>query len=249
MRPGLAVNWRLAYCGSVTPVPRGLSPKFLDDLQGGLLSPLLGRVKADHTLCLELRADYINVYYRGGNVMKVSRADGGYAVSFDNKYFQGTDQPFPMPPARVREPDDVTAWLGALPRLKQAMDIFFGSHAKGEREIQQLLLRDNNLGGVAHDTDYYVCDIEYASDHGRFDLVAVRWLSTPAERKKQEGHRLVLAEVKVGDGALEGTAGLHAHIEDVNDHLADPSNVAGLKLEMVRVFNQKRARSRQVPLA
>lgn len=196
---------------------------------------------ADHTLCLELRADYINVYYRGGNVMKVSRSGGGYDVFIDTKYFDAAEQPFPMPPIRIREPNDVAVWLEALPRFKQAMDLFFGNSPKEEREIQQALLRDNNRGGGARDSDYYVCDIEYNSPHGRFDLVAVRWQSTPVDRKKQDGHRLVLAEVKVGDGALDGTAGLHAHVNDVNAHLADPSNVAGLKREMVRVFNQKRA--------
>jgi hypothetical protein len=110
-----------------------------------------------------------------------------------------------------------------------------------EREVQQLILRDNNLGCIARSTDYYVCDIEYANQHGRFDLVAVRWPSTPATRKKQDDHRLVLGEVKFGDGALEGTAGLHSHVNDVNGYLAAPGSLAALKEEMLRVFNQKRA--------
>ena len=220
---------------------RGLSPKFLDDLQSGLLSPLRRRVRADRSLCIELRENYINIYYRGGNLIRVSRAGSRYVAFFDPNYFEGAWQPFALPPALLREPADVAAWLSALPWLKQGMDLFLGKHPKDEREMQQALLRDNNFGSVARSTDYYVCDIEYASDHGRFDVVAVRWPSTPAERKKQDGGRLVVAEVKCGDSALEGEAGLHAHITDVNSHLADPSNVAGLKSEMARAFNQKRA--------
>jgi len=173
--------------------------------------------------------------------MKVSRADGGYAAFFDSKYFAGVEQPPALPAPALREPADVAAWLTALPWIKHGMDRFFGNHPKDEREIQQLLLRDNNFGSVARSTDYYVCDIEYANAHGRFDVVAVRWPSTPAERKRQDGHRLVLAEVKHGDGALDGSAGLHAHVTDVNQYLADPANVAGLKSEMVDVFNQKRS--------
>jgi hypothetical protein len=213
----------------------------MDDLQSGLLSPLRERVRADRSLCLELRENYINVYYRGGSLMRVSRTDGGYAGFFDAKYFESAELPFMMPTARLRNTTDVAAWLAAWPWIKQGMDLFLGRNPKDEREIQQVILRDNNVGGCARSTDYYVCDIEYANDHGRFDLVAVRWPSTPPERKKQDGRRLILAEVKCGDGALDGPSGLHAHIADVNEYLADPSNVARLKFEMVRVFNQKRA--------
>ncbi len=45
--------------------------------------------------------------------------------------------------------------------------------------MQQLILHDNNRGSIARSTDYYICDLEYANPHGRFDLVAVRWASTP----------------------------------------------------------------------
>lgn len=173
--------------------------------------------------------------------MKVSRVNGGYTAVFDRQYFEGAEQAPALPAPQLLEPRDVAAWLAALPWLKQGMDLFFGKHPKEEREIQQMLLRDNNLGGVARSTDYYVCDIEYPNTHGRFDVVAVHWPSTPAERKKQGGRRLVLAEVKHGDGALDGMAGLHDHITDANAHLANPTNVIGLKQEMVRVFNQKRA--------
>jgi cyclic pyranopterin phosphate synthase len=168
--------------------------------------------------------------------MRVSRTNGGYSAFFDTKYFQGVVPS--MPGARLGEASDVAAWLAALSTLKQAMDL---AQPGEEREVQQLILRDNNLGCIARSTDYYVCDIEYANHHGRFDLVAVRWPSTPTARKKQDGHRLVLGEVKVGDGALEGTAGLHAHVDDVNGYLAAPGNLAAIKEEMLRVFNQKRA--------
>jgi len=217
---------------------RGLSPEFLADLQGGMLAPLRERVVRDRSLSLELRENYINVYYRGGNVMRVCPTDEGYSAFFDRKYFGGAEAPMPMPPDRLRKPEDVGAWLSALPSLKQAMDLWQPGE---EREVQQLVLRDNNVGGCARSTDYYVCDIEYANHHGRFDVVAVHWPSTPSARKRADGRRLVLGEVKFGDGALDGPAGLHAHVNDVNAHLAVPENLDGLKLEMVRVFNQKRA--------
>ena len=46
---------------------RKLNDIFLNDLkEGGRLFPLTDAVKSDPSLCLELRGDYVNVYYRGG---------------------------------------------------------------------------------------------------------------------------------------------------------------------------------------
>ena len=218
---------------------RGLSQTFLDDLQDQVLKPLLDRVHLDRTLDLQLRDDYLNVYYRGGNLLCLRRRSGSYVASFDTKYGRGAR--LAIPSSEVAIGADIGAWIEAFPVLKQAMDLYFGRHPKEEREIQQLIARDNNVGSVSRATDYYVCDIEYANEHGRFDLVAVHWPSTGPERKRASGRRLVVGEVKQGDGALAGRAGIHAHVRDVDGFLADPARVAHLKEEMLTVFNQKRA--------
>ncbi|MBL8684854.1 MAG: hypothetical protein JNK05_37100 [Myxococcales bacterium] len=215
---------------------RGLSPAFIDDLRRGLLAPIRERVVRDQTLCIALRENYLNVYYRGANLLQVSAVADGYAVFFDTKYFR-TGAPT-LPSERVRTAADVAAWLAVVPLLKEAIDL---DQPGEEREAQQLILRDNNFGSVARSTDYYVCDIEYAHGKSRFDIVAVRWPSTPTERKKTRGHRLVLGEVKFGDDALDGKSGLVAHVTDVNNFCAIEANVAAMKREMVRVFNQQRA--------
>ncbi len=218
-------------------MPRGLSDEFMAALTGGVLTPLLDRVKADRTLCLEIREDYLNIYYRGGNLLKVSRMPDGYEAFFDTKYFAA---PVPsMPEAPLREAAHVAAWLAVLPILKQAMDLWQPGE---EREVQQLIVRDNNVGGIANSTDYYVCDIEFTiAKRKRFDLVAVHWPSKGEVRKRQDGHRLVVGEAKFGDGALKGESGIHEHIVDVNAYLAVPGNLAALKEQMLCVFNQKRA--------
>jgi hypothetical protein len=121
------------------------------------------------------------------------------------------------------------------------MDLHFGRHPKEEREAQQLMLRENNFGSMSRATDYYICYLEYANPHGRFDLVGVHWPSQSLVRKQRIGRRLVLVEVKYGDGAIDGQAGIHSHIIDLNRFLAEDSNLVELKKEMVCVFNQKRA--------
>lgn len=134
---------------------------------------------------------------------------------------------------------DVAAWLAALPLLKEAIDLFLGANPKDEREVQQLLLRDNNFGGAARATDYYVCDIEYANQHGRFDFVGVHWPSSSATRKNARDRRLVLGGVKCGDDAIAGNAGLASHVRDVSAFLASPTRLHDIKEEMCAVFNQK----------
>lgn len=121
-----------------------------------------------------------------------------------------------------------------------------GSHpSKNEREFQQIFVRDNNCGSIARSTDYYICDSEYnigaEKNPGKpCDMIAVHWPSEQAERKRPDDRRLVIPEVKHGDRALVGKAGLHAHIKGVNSYLSTPGDVKRLKEDMVAVFNQKR---------
>jgi hypothetical protein len=217
---------------------RVLSKEFFSDFQQGILKPFLTRVNEDHSLCIELRDNYLNIYYRGGALLKLAHSNDGYVVTFDTKYFGSDDRPS-LPSRNIIQPVDVATWLAYFPILKQAIDLF--PKMTEEREAQQIIVRDNNFGRIARSTDYYICDIEYANPYGQFDIVAVHWPSSISERMNPRDRRLVLAEVKFGDGALEGTAGIHSHVEDVNKYLSDQETVEALKHEMHAVFNQKRA--------
>lgn len=229
-------------------MPRALDDTFLRDLMDGLLSPFLERVKVDRTLCLEIRENYVNIYYRGGNLLKLSAARPCYRAFFEQRYASGDGGALSraLPTEEVRSSTDVCAWIAVIPTLKMAMDLFMGKNPKEEREAQQLILRENNFGSSAHQvsrtTDYFICDIEYARPHGdfRFDLVAVHWPSDGATRKKKSGRRLVLIEAKYGDKAIVGGSSIHAHVVDINKFLGEPHNLQAMKNEMKVIFNQKR---------
>ena len=209
---------------------RQLKPEFLSALKEGELSCLLKLVKDDSSLCLELRGDYINVYYRGGSLMKVAHGSSGSSFDFDEKY--GAKRP--------EATAGVDAWLDAVPHLKHAMDQHeVRSKSRSEREAQQLLLRENNFGRGARSTDYYICDIEYRAEQGQFDMVGVHWPSTRTDRKEAKGRRLVFIEVKYGKDALDNVAGVVSHIEDISNFLSEPKRVQSFKKDMVEVFNQK----------
>lgn len=69
-------------------------------------------------------------------------------------------------------------------------------------------------------------------------MVAVRWPSS--QRKAADGRRPAIVEVKYGDSALTGRAGLAEHISDANSFLGNSDKVDDLKKDMISVFNQKR---------
>ncbi len=214
---------------------RGLSEKFMEDLKVGELKTLLETVKRDDTLCLEIREGYINIYYRGGNICKVSQEDKGYQFFFDMKYTEKYKEEVP----ELLKSGNVEEIIKNIPILKNEMDSYFSKHAKLEREFQQLILRENNCTSISGDTDYYIVDIEYANraNKSRFDMVATKWLSTSKDRKKPTDLKLAFIEVKYGDGALTGSAGIQKHIKDLYKFLRGEEKA--IYEEAEKVINQK----------
>jgi hypothetical protein len=222
---------------------RRLNTEFLASLLNGVLSPLLDRVKSDHTLDLQIRDDALNIYYRGTSILFACViGNGAYRFSFDTNYFGYDGAGDRSAPAVT----DITTslacsqWLRFLPALKDAMDRY-GTTVKvqTEREIQQLLVRENNRGTVGMSTDYFICDVEYAGTGFRFDTVAVRWPSTSPARRNGSGLGLAFVELKFGDGSLDGSSGIAKHVADAERIAADSQRLAALKQEMVESFNQK----------
>lgn len=224
---------------------RGISDKFIEDLKTGTLVEVLNTVKVDHTLCLEIRENYINIYYRGGNALKITeKSEGIYEFWFDVKYVaddtvkQRIDSLL-SGSVSTNNMSIAKKWIEQLPYIKNQMDIWFGQHPKEEREYQQLVTCENNYGSGANSTDYYICDIEYANEDRRFDMIAVKWPSTTSDRKNNRNLRLSFIEMKYLDGAITGDAGLKKHIMDFNKFLSDTNNLKNIKDEMVNIFNTK----------
>jgi hypothetical protein len=182
----------------------------------------------------------VNIYYRGGNILKIEEKDGSFNAWFDRNYLDENKTRVSNDlPALLVSSDDVKKWIDVIPFLKHEMDLWFGKHPKNERECQQLMLRENNIGNSAKGTDYFICDIEYANLNRRFDLIAVHWPSSAAERKNDIGLGLAFIEMKYLDNALTGNAGLKKHIEDINNFLGEQDNLSNIKDEIKNIFNQK----------
>jgi len=227
-------------------MPRKLSNEFMRDLMAGALKPLFDEIKQDDSLDLQIRENYLNIYYRGGCLLKLTKDpanSGVYLPSFDSNYLHGIQTTLSVCDC-IDDNETVHGWASAIPELKRCMDRFFYRHPKNEREFAQNFVRENNRTKIiAPGPDYFICDVEYNftvhGAKGQFDAVAVRWDSTSIARKKPRGLRLALIEFKFGDGALSGKAGIEKHISDAEKFLAGRDQ-AGFREEMRIVFNQKR---------
>lgn len=209
---------------------RKISDEFRDELKTGKLKTLLDCVLEDDSLCLELRGETVNIYYRGGSLFKI---DDKYNITFDLGYDKDK---------KLNPNPDVEEAVKSIPFYKQAMDKWFHEHPKYEREFQQIILRENNNSGkISRATDYYIVDIEYqdTENSSRFDMVAFKWPSNGAARKNTNALSLVLIEVKYGDNAVGGSAGIKKHLDDLKSFIDDKEKLKEFKEDMEQVFKQK----------
>ena len=155
------------------------------------LYPVLEYVKADNSLDLEMRGNYVSIYYRGGSVLRIFEDKGHYG-SIDPRYMPGAQAPqFSL--------ENIHAYLT---EAKHIVDIYTTNvkNHLGEKDIQQMIIKENNYSCNSFDTDYFIIDSEYQNGDKRFDLVALEWESTPAAHKlaKTAIPRLFIIEVKQG---------------------------------------------------
>ena len=116
---------------------RVLSERFVDNLVNpdGLFYTILDRVKKDHTLMLAIRKNNINIYYRGGNILKLTEDKKGFYKTFFDSNYSIFGEDIPSMPATIENQDDLNKWVISFPILKIFMDGYFSVHSKTEREF------------------------------------------------------------------------------------------------------------------
>ena len=219
---------------------RELSKNFLNDLKStnGFLRAIFERVKQDHTLMLAIRDSYVNIYYRGGNLLRVKEQSKGCYSSFFDVQYNKVGKALPSLPATINNQGDAQVLVETFPHLKEIMDIYFSDNGKPEREFQQLVARENNFSTISNQSEYFISDIEFADSglRARFDMLAIRWLAS--QRKNGSNCRPALIEMKYGDAALGGNAGLVKHLQDINSLILDSNRYSTLLSTMEGQFNQ-----------
>ena len=220
---------------------RQLSKNFMKKLNGEWKN-LLEYIKDDDTLDLELRGKEITVYYRGGALLSIKEEnDGTYTWKpLDAEYKKGKAS---MPTGCIRDFENY------IPQAKHVIDKYIVCSPKnhlGEKEIQQLIVKENNYSPNSNDTDYFIVDIEYQYKKCRFDLIALKWNST-AQARRSNKVSLAIIEVKQGIKAIRTTIskkgkikpGLKQHQDDFKDFCTNTSVKNKFMNDMIEVFKQK----------
>ena len=187
---------------------RGINDRFISDLTGGELSFFLRQVQNRRKeLSLEIRGNYINIYYRGGNLLKITQKRNGYSFQFDSRYCLNKENDLHYEQIAGLDSSSSDDYIDVFDLLISEMEEWFSAHPKPEREYQHQLLTHNPA----------VIDIEYqVKNLMRLDMLLVT-----------DG-RLIVTENKYGLGAVSGSAGLAKHYRDIYRVLTD----RGLKDEL-----------------
>lgn len=174
---------------------RRLNQRFLDDLRSGELAFFLTQVlNKSNMLSLEIRDSYVNIYYRGGNLLRITQKKNGYAFHFNERYCLNKNDDSSYERLHSLDVNSAAAYAESFPIMVQEMNSWFAANPKPEREYQHNLLISNHS----------IIDIEYqVKNKMRFDMIAV-----------QDG-KLIVVENKFGLGAVSGNAGLAKHYEDI----------------------------------
>ncbi len=227
-----------------------LSVAFFDALQSGTLRQLREAVTSDPSLCPEIRDDILTIYYRGGSLLQISRLPTGEFQSVLTEEYLDLEEGRNWFGIKVEELRNLDVVEGVIPRrvrsipiLKALMDEYFDRvRSMREKEFQQQIVIANNHCYGDVNTDYFFCDMEFANQNQRFDLVGVRWPATgPARRNNQDLH-LCVGEVKFGTSAIpngNGQSGLVGHFQNFLSFLQDNGQLNIFRTEVLGRFNQK----------
>lgn len=171
------------------PMRGRLSPKFLETLQHGAFSNVLRVARHDKDLDIQLRDNYLDIYYQGGKLLQIKPM----SFQFDKFYFyfgkypstfvkemlkkgkrrisERTKNPIPSEKTALSivkhldsKKNDLLSFLPSYPEeffsiAKKSMDKWFKKNNKNERHDQHYISLANNVENVG---DLTVIDIEYA---------------------------------------------------------------------------------------
>ncbi len=139
---------------------RGLKDRVVDELNGGKLAWFLTEVKENPTLELAIRENYVHIYYRGAEALKIEQSAGFKFTSYD-KYFIAPELADEYAPLK-RDARAQALYQRKFSTLTTAVDSWNNEKNRVAQENQQEIFTENphlidlNFLEVASDTH---CDL------------------------------------------------------------------------------------------
>jgi len=214
---------------------RGLSETFMTSLKSGFLSGITKQVIKDSDLDLEIRDNYINVYYKGNSLLKLTEKPNSdcYEVTIDPKFKEGLKD-FP---SDLKDKEATKIFLDNIPRLKQNI-VYYGDRMK-EAEYEQMIIRANNYEDNIN-SEYFIIDKHpYMGNSGEaniFDLLGFYWDRNHRKIKYKEVP-LCLIEVKFGRN--QDISKIHEQIQRYYNAIKLKFETENFTEEMQKIFRQK----------
>jgi|GEM_PF-23342 len=211
---------------------RGINERFIKDLNTGILKDFLVFVKNNKELCLEIRRNYINIYYKGGNLLKITQTAKDYTFHFDSKYCKnkGDDSNFDY--VKSLDKKNALVWITEFSLLMKEMDSWFECRPKAEREFQHNLIKAND----GTDSNVFILDIEFAGWTKENKLFKLDMLGL---FKTGDGYKLIIFENKYGGGAIGGKAGVNKHYNDIVSIINYAPSRENLVASVINIANNK----------
>ena len=244
---------------------RGLHSDKWDDAfeKEGKLKGLIEIIKNDDDLVLQIREDYFNVYYKGGNLLKVSSEN---SFQFDCNYYKST----PGLDAQEKREERKTKrrkvleslketrdYKSFICRMKELMDKYWKwlervhHRTLHEKDTQHALCISNT-----ESTDYTIIDLEFqvsTLEDCRYSFDSSLSPKHPEvdESKssprfdiiavRNSDHSLCVIELKNGLDALQGKSGLGDHADSFERSIGkNPLAELIFTKEMQKVVSDKK---------
>ena len=229
--------------------------------EGGLLRPLLEIVKSDEDLVLEIRNDYFNIYYKGGNISKIESPN---SIQFDHNYFKGYKRPNFESDEMEEDRKELKKKMIAVLKKERNYDDFISKmknlmndywtwlkEVKGkslkEKDVQHSLCINNT-----EKSEYTIIDVEFQVSieaqytyqkprrpKGRFVASKKKSPRFDIVAVRNSDHRLCVIELKSGVNALYLKSGIGDHADSFEGTIGRKPQI--FLNEIKGVINDKKA--------
>lgn len=239
---------------------RALEKTFFDAFyEGGILNNLLQVIKDDPNLIMCLRKNYTTVYYRGLQILKINQnlifeVHKNYKIDLGSSFEKTTNNKNKDENSdkdktisfKVKEEYDIRnkdIWIEYFKEAKYKINrhCCYGQE-KLEKEIQQIMFRENSYNAEANGTDYIIFDVENADDGARYDLLAVYW--SRYSRNSGSKTQFAIIELKANIEAIKGNKKEKGKSEEIVASLFEHYKDAKTFIRNINDENNKKDRDR-----